>query len=76
MNGQCPFDDNGSPADPLTVNLTPYGYNNTHTIEITVVDRGLLTCEGTNDPALDNCVRQRTYYVANQEGNTATYVIN
>jgi len=74
--GQCPFDDNGIPADPLTVDLTPYGYNNGHTIEITVVDRGLLTCEGTDDPSLDNCVRQRTYDLADQDGDTAKYVVN
>ena len=74
--GQCPFDDNGNRADPLTVNLTPYGYNNGHTIEITVVDRGLLTCEGTDDPSLENCVRQRVYYLANQEGDTFPYIIN
>jgi hypothetical protein len=74
--GRCPYNDDDNLADPLTVNLTPYGYNNTHTIEITVVDRGQLTCEGTDDPSLDNCVHQRTYYLAHQDGDSVTYIVN
>jgi hypothetical protein len=36
----------------------------------------LLTCAGTDEPSLDTCVRQRTYYLADQDGDTATYIIN
>jgi hypothetical protein len=74
-NGHCPFDENGQPSDPETINLVPNGLANNHLQEIVIVDPGLQACDGRNDPTLDNCIRQQLFFQGNQAADTVRFTV-
>src|SRR5262249_32615655 len=50
-NGLCPYDDNGQPIDPDSIDLIGHNaLNNLHVFRVVIVDPGMPTCGGRDDP--------------------------
>ncbi|MBZ5534139.1 MAG: CVNH domain-containing protein [Acidobacteriia bacterium] len=75
-DGSCPFDENGQPADPDTINLIGHnGWVNGHSFKVVIVDPLMQACEGQDNPLIDNCVRNSFFIKANTDGDTFKYVV-
>lgn len=75
VSGICPYDDNGVLAGSTKIDLTPGGFNSTHTIEVSVVDPGLIGCNERNDPTIASCVREGFTVLANKDGGTLQHTV-
>lgn len=72
--GQCPFDENGQPIDPDSIDLIGHNaLNNLHVFKVVIVDPGMPACEGRDDPTLDNCIRMQFLIKANKNGDSFKY---
>jgi len=74
-NGQCPYNESGTQANPETIDLVPAGWQNNHVQQIVIVDPGRETCEGRTDPTLDNCVRQTLFFRGNQTADSTQVIL-
>lgn len=74
--GSCPFDDNGQPADADTIDLIGHnGWVNGHNFKVFIVDPLMQSCEGQDNPTIDNCVRNTFFIKSNKDGDTFKFVV-
>lgn len=70
-SGICPYNEDGTYAKPLSLDLAPPSASGQHIIEVGIVDPGLTGC-GANDPTIPACLLQHFLVWGDKNGNLGT----